>query len=135
MFGLLSGITAGLKALTGFSDAISNVSKAIADSKIAAINAKTKEEQIAAEERTKALEARRDLLVAEAQAGSRANIWIRTGMALPVAILLWKVFVYDKVLGQWTHARTDGLDENLWHVVWIVLGFYFLYEITRAVKR
>lgn len=132
---MFAGILAGLKALTGFSDAITNISKAIADAKIAAINATTEQERISADERTKALEARRDLMIAEAQAGSRANIWIRTGMALPVAILLWKVFVGDKVLGQWTGWRTDPLDENLWHVVWIVLGFYFLYEITRAVKR
>lgn len=132
MFG---GILAGLKALTGFSDAITNVSKAIADAKIAAINATTEQERIAANERVTALEARRDVLIAEAQAGSKANIWVRTGMALPIAILLWKVFVYDKVLGQWTNGRTDGLDENLWHVVWIVLGFYFLYEVTRVLKR
>lgn len=128
-------LLAGLKALTGISNAITNISKSIADAKIAAITATTEQERIAANERAKALEARRDVLIAEAQAGSKANVWVRTGMALPVAILLWKVFVYDKVLGEWTHGRTDGLDENLWHVVWIVLGFYFLYEITRAIRR
>jgi hypothetical protein len=128
----------GLGAITGLTDAISNVSKAIADSKIAAIKAGTEEERIAAEERTKALEARRDTMIAEAGA-SKANVYVRTFIALPVGILFWKILVYDKALGQWTGGRTDALSPELWHVVSIVIGFYFLYEgavgITKMLKR
>lgn len=133
MFGL-DTISAGFKAITGITDAISTISAKIADAKIAAINAKTQEEKIAAQERTKALESRRDVLVAEAKE-SKANIYVRTFIALPIGILLWKIFVYDKALGQWTQGTTDALDANLWNVVTVVLGFYFLYEAVRAIRR
>lgn len=99
--------------------------------------ARTDKERIAADERIKTLEARRDVLVAEA--GNRVNGWMRAALALPVAIILWKVFVYDKALGQWTHGSTDALSPELWQVVMIVIGFYFLADaastVTRIVKR
>lgn len=133
-----TALLGGIKALTGFSDAITNITKAISDTKIAAINAKTQEERIAAEERVKTLEARRDVMVAEAGV-SKANIITRTLLAAPVGILLWKIFVFDKALGQWTGGTTDALSKELWQVVMVVLGFYFLYEgavgITRILKR
>lgn len=99
--------------------------------------AKTDTQKIAADERIKALQARRDVLVAEA--GNRVNAVVRAALALPVAIILWKVFVYDKALGQWTHGSTDALSPELWQVVMIVIGFYFLADaastVTRIVKR
>lgn len=131
MWALLTG---GLKALTGFGDALTSISKSIADAKIAAINAKTQEDKIAADERVKTLEARRDVLVAEAGV-SKANIYMRTGIAMPIAILLWKIFVWDKALGQWTGGRTDSLSPELWNVITVVLGFYFLYEGAVGVAR
>lgn len=135
---MITAILSGLSAITGLSDAISNVSKAIADARIAAINAKTQEEKIAAEERVNTLEKRRDVMVAEASA-SKANIYVRTFIALPVGILFWKIFVWDKALGQWTGGRTDALSPELWHVISIVIGFYFLYEgavgITKMLRR
>jgi hypothetical protein len=135
MWGAVIG---GIQALTGFSDAITSISKAISDARIATINAKTQEEKIAAEERVKALEARRDVLVAEAGV-SKANVFMRTLIATPIAILFWKIFVYDKALGQWSNGRTDQLSPDLWQVVMVVIGFYFLYEgavgITRLLKR
>ncbi len=39
---------------------------------------------------------------------------------------------FDKALGQWTQGRTDALSPELWQVVMVVVGFYFLYE---AFKR
>jgi hypothetical protein len=133
-----SAVLGGIQALTGLSDAVSTISKAVADARIAAINAKTQEERIAAEERVKTLEARRDVLIAEAGV-SKANMLMRTLIAAPVAILFWKIFVYDKALGQWTQGTTDALSAELWQVVMVVTGFYFLYEgavgITRLIKR
>lgn len=135
---MLRAIFSGLASISGLTDAISNISKAIADARIAAINAKTKEEQIAAEERVKTLEARRDVMVGEASA-SKANIYVRTFIALPVGILFWKIFVWDKAFGQWTAGRTDALSPELWQVISIVIGFYFLYEgavgITKILRR
>ena len=131
-------IMGGVQALAGLSDAITDISKAISDARIAAINAKTQEEKIAAEERAKSLELRRDVLVAESGV-SRANIFMRTLIAAPVAILFWKIFVYDKALGQWTGGSTEQLSPELWQVITVVIGFYFLYEgavgITRLLTR
>ena len=96
--------------------------------------AQTDQERIAADERIKALEARRDVLVAES--GDRVNRLVRALLALPVVILLWKVFVWDKVLGAWTQGRTDALSAELWQVVSIVVGFYFVTDAaTRIFKR
>lgn len=122
-----------LSILLGLADPISKITGQIVQAKISAQNATTEQDRIAADERAKALAARRDVLIAEA--GSKANVWIRGALALPVAIILWKVFVYDKAFGQWTGGHTDALDDNLWRVVMVVLGFYFLYEVTRTLKR
>lgn len=135
---MFEAIFTGLKALTGVTDTINGITKAISDSKIASINAKTQEEKIAADERTRALEARRDVLIAEGHA-TNANVYTRTFIALPIGILFWKIFVWDKALGQWTQGRTDALSVELWQVITIVLGFYFVYEgvtaVTRIIKR
>lgn len=124
---MISAILGGLKFLTGFSDAITSIGRAISDAKIAGINAKTQEEKIAADERVKTLEARRDVLVADSSQ-SKANIYVRTFIALPIGILFWKIFVWDKAFGQWTSGRTDALSPELWDVIKVVIGFYFLYE-------
>lgn len=149
MFQFLGAIGGISKAIEGVSGVINTLTAKIADARIAAINAKTEEERIHANERTKSLEAQRDVMVktlesranvmiAEAQV-SKLNIVVRTFIALPIGVMLWKIFVWDKALGQWTGGRTDALDANLWNVVTVVLGFYFLYEgavgITRIVKR
>jgi hypothetical protein len=126
-----------LSILVGAIDPISRIADSIAKTKIAAANATTDRERIAAEERGKALERRMAVLVAES--GSRINAMMRAALASPVAFLLWKVFIWDKALGQWTAGRTEQLSPELWQVVMAVIGFYFLYEaatgIARIVKR
>jgi hypothetical protein len=112
---------------------IGTIAERIAAAYEARERAKTDKERIAADERIKTLEARRDVLVAES--GNRVNGWIRAALALPVAIILWKVFVYDKALGQWTHGTTDALSPELWQVVMIVIGFYFLADAASTVTR
>ncbi len=120
--------------ILGLIDPISRIATAILDAKKVVVNAKTEQEKIAAEERVKTLEARKDVLVAES-ATTRANVWVRTFIALPVGILFWKVYVYDKAFGQWTGGRTDALSPELWNVIMVVVGFYFLYEIGSSVAR
>jgi cadmium resistance protein CadD (predicted permease) len=147
MWALLTGIPGLIAGLFG---SINHITDAISNEKIALINAKTQEEQIAVTERVKTLEAKRDLMIAEAGA-SRLNIWVRSFIALGPASFLLKVFLYDKVIGAFLGCSgktapgtcgtfvTDPLDPNLWQVISIVLGFYFLYEgavgITRIIKR
>lgn len=116
---------------------IGTIANRLASAYEARQKATTDRERLVADERIKTLQARRDVLVAES--GNRINGWIRAGLALPVTIILWKVFVYDKALGQWTHGTTDALSPELWQVVMIVIGFYFLADaastVTRIVKR
>jgi hypothetical protein len=127
-----------LSLIFGALDPITKIGEQIARYKIAAANAQTDQARLAAEERVKTLESKRDVLIAEA-GSSKVNAVMRALLAAPVAALLWKVFVWDKALGQWTHGRTDALSPELWHVVTAVLGFYFLYEgavgVTRILRR
>jgi hypothetical protein len=124
-----------LKALTGFGDTVKGISHDIAQAKIEAIKAGTDERKIAAEERTKALEARRDVLISESSAGSRLNIFMRAFLGFPAGIVLWKILIWDKALGQWTGGHTDELTPEQWWVVTAAIGFYFLAETARAIRK
>jgi hypothetical protein len=110
-------------------DPVSRVVTAIAKSREAEANATTDRERIAAQERTKTLELKRDVLVAES--AHKANAYMRLFIAFGPALYLNKIFIWDKVLGPITGGRTDPLDENLWKVIAAVIGFYFLYEASR----
>jgi hypothetical protein len=92
--------------------------------------ARNDRERIVAEERIKALEARRDVQIAEAP--SRINTVIRALFALPVAVYFAKIFLWDKVLGLGT---TDALSPELEQVAWAIIGFYFLLEGSTQVAR
>jgi hypothetical protein len=96
----------------------------IADAYTARENAQTDQARIAADERIKSLEAQRDAIVAEA--GNRINALVRAFLTIPFGIFIWKVVVWDKVLG-W--GSTDDLSPNLWYAFWVVLGFYTLTRI------
>lgn len=128
---------------------IDNITNAIANEKIAALNATTDQERIAANERVSTLQARRDLMIAESGV-SKANILIRSVMALPVAIVIWKLLTWDKVIGSLVGCSqapagtcgiftTDPLDDNQWKIIGVVTAFYFLYEgaigVSRIIKR
>ena len=69
------------------------------------------------------------------EAGDRINRLVRALLALPVAILLWKVLVWDKALGQWTGGSTDPLSAELWQVVAVVVGFYFVTDAAARIFR
>lgn len=90
----------------------------------------TDTQKIQADERIKTLEARRDVMVAEA--GSPINAVIRAGIAIGPMLYLLKIFVWDKVLGL---GSTDALSSELWEVVKATLAFYFLYEAATTVAR
>ena len=91
--------------------------------------AKTDRDKIAADERIKTLEARRDVMVAE---GSPINAYVRMAFAVGPAAYYLKIFVWDKVLG-W--GSTDPLSPELTQISMIVIGFYFLYEGAKVVRR
>lgn len=64
---------------------------------------------------------------------------IRPLMAMPFIVFSWKVIVWDKVLGYWTHGNTDPLDPNMWSVFLTVVGAYFggrtIEKVARIFKR
>lgn len=128
---------------------IDNITNAISNEKIAALNATTDQERIRANERVSTLQARRDVLIAEAGV-SKANLIIRSVMALPVALVIWKLLAWDKVMGSLVGCSmaaagtcgmftTDPLDDNQWRIIGVVTAFYFLYEggiaVSRIIKR
>jgi hypothetical protein len=110
---------------------ISSITNAISNAKIAAIQATTEEAQIAANEQVATLQARRDVLIADANQ-SHMDIWIRSLIAIGPSVYLAKIFIYDKVLAL---GNTDPLDPNLWNVVMVVLGFYFLATASISISR
>jgi hypothetical protein len=113
---------------------INGITGAISNEKIAALNATTAQDQIAAQERVSTLEAQRDLMIADS-AHSKLDLYLRTFIAIGPASYVFKIFMWDKVMGSITHGSTDALDSNLWNVVVIVLGFYFLASVTSTISR
>jgi hypothetical protein len=93
-------------------------------------NAKTNRQVIAADERIKGLQARRDVMIAESN--TPINSIIRALFALPVAVYYGKIFLWDKVLAL---GATDALSADLLHVSWVIIGFYFLTEATTKIAR
>jgi cadmium resistance protein CadD (predicted permease) len=142
MFALITAIPALISGLFG---TVNGITKAIADEKIAGINATTEQERIHSAERVQTLQSRRDLMIAEAGV-SKLNIIVRSTMGLSVAIVLFKLLVWDKVIGSLVGCSqalkgtcgkftTDPFDDNQWKIIMIVVGFYFLYEGATAVTR
>ena len=142
MFALITAIPALISGLFG---TVNGITKAIADEKIAGINATTEQERIHSDERVQTLQSRRDLMIAEAGV-SKLNIIVRSAMGLSVAIVLFKLLVWDKVIGSLVGCSqaargtcgsftTDPFDDNQWKIIMIVVGFYFLYEGATAVTR
>jgi hypothetical protein len=130
LMGIIGYIPSLFKTLDG-------ITSAIADEKIAALNATTAQDQIVANEKVATLQAQRDLMISDSQ-HSNIDLWMRTLVAVGPATYLCKIFLWDKVLQEYTHGTTDPLDPNLWQVVMVVLGFYFLYAgaigVTRILK-
>lgn len=134
MGSIFSAILAVPSLITGAFGTINSITKALSDEKLALISATTQKDQIASQERIATLTARRDVLIADA-AHSNIDLWIRVAFSLgPVSVLL-KIFLWDKALGQWTAGHTDSLDVNLWQVIMVEIGFYFLYTGTVTVAK
>jgi hypothetical protein len=125
-----------LSLIPGLFTTINGITTAISNERIALINAKTDQEKNAIQERINVLNNQRDVLVADSQRSS-VDIYIRALIALVPAIVLYKLMVWDKVIGSFWHCNnndsfecqifnTDKLDPNMWWVILGVVGFYFL---------
>jgi hypothetical protein len=60
-----------------------------------------------------------------AEQGNWVTRSIRPLLALPVIILMWKLLVWDKALGQWTGGITDSLSDQIWWYCTTVTIAYF----------
>lgn len=128
---IISGI---LGVLPGAFGSINKVTDAIANERLKQIDAKTKEDQLAAEERTKTLEAQRDALIAESNK-SNVPIYVQSFVGASVAFLVGKLLVWDKALGSLTHGYTDPLGTDLRWIMMTVIGFYFLSSTAYILKK
>lgn len=93
----------------------------------AKLRAQTDSEKLAAEETIARLEAQQSILLAEQ--GRWLTAWVRPMIALPFVVYLNKLVIYDKVLA-W--GSTDNLSPELWQMMTVVIGAYFL---TRPFER
>jgi hypothetical protein len=114
---------------------ITKITDKIVQLKIEQANAVTERQRIEAGEAIKVLEAQRDIKVAQAERVQRIDAFVRIGFATPVALYLWKLLVWDKVLNALTDGSTDDLTNNQWWVVFVVVGFYFAGDVAKVFKR
>lgn len=139
-----------LSLIPGLFNTVNGITNAISNERLKLIDAKTDQQKIAAQERINALQAKRDVMIAES-GSSKINAVMRACLAAPVAIVLGKIYIWDKVIGSLSGCsgllgqalecsvyRTDPLDPNLWNVITATIAFYFLYEgavnVTRIAK-
>ena len=131
---MLALFTALPSLISGLFGTVNGITNAISNEKIAALTATTDQDRIAAQERVNSLSMQRDVLVADA-AHSKLDLYIRSGIALGPMFYLLKIFIWDKVLASWTNGTTDPLDANLWQVIMVTLGFYFVAATTTTVAQ
>ena len=87
-------------------------------------------EKIAADLATQQLsvdrrEAELNASVVVAEQGNWLTRSVRPLFAIPFILFTWKVILWDKMLGSWTHGTTDPLDPKMWGVFMLVVGAYF----------
>lgn len=120
---------------------LTTITKQIADARVAMANSRTEQERIAAEERVKMLEAKRDVLIAESK--TPWNAIARFFLMTPVGVYLWLLFVWDKGVCKWfstatqhsSVCSTDPLSPWLTGIAGMIIGFYFLTDMTKILKR
>lgn len=125
MLNLLGGL---LGIIPGLFTTVNGITNAIANEKLAQLSATTQQDQIASQERVNTLQAQRDVLIAESSKSS-LDIWVRALLVSGPVFILNKIFIYDKAFDQTTLMSSD-----LWNVVYIILGFYFLHFTISKVK-
>jgi hypothetical protein len=70
-------------------------------------------------------EAEVNAAVVIAEQGNWFTRSVRPAIGWAVVVLLWKLVVFDKAFGQWTHGHTDPLGSDIWSVVNTVIIAYF----------
>lgn len=130
----ISLLTGGFGFFKSLLAPLTDAFKKLEDTKVQLALAKTDEEKAIYAAKVSVLQSCVDLMAKESRV-SKLNIYVRTSIGAWASILLGKLLVWDKALGQWTHGSTDKLSPELWHTIWIVLGFYFVYEGVNTFKK
>ena len=115
--------------LLGLINPLGRIADKIADMQVRLAAEKNDAARVALEGELGVLNARKDVILA-AQADPMER-WVRIGFALPFVLYIWKLVVWDKLLG-W--GATDGLSADLWAILYIVLGGYFVDTVVRRIK-
>jgi len=121
------GILSLLPVVGKVFDTVGTITSKITDLKVAQVKAGTdeKRDRLAAEQ--KALEARRDALIAlAASPGGMMVVIIQSLLGFAVVIIMWKIVVWDQALQELTHGFTNKLGDDVWEYIKIVTGFYFV---------
>ena len=109
------------------SGAVTRITDRIGDAYEAKLRAETSEQKLLAEKQIYQLEAQREVLIAEQ--GRWYTAWIRPALAFPVVSLVWKIVLWDTVLG-WGVTQNPGELVN-----WIVVSTIGAYFLTRPFER
>lgn len=108
-------------------DPITGITRELAQARVAIEQEKNTERRIELEGKIAALNAQQSVLIESQQ--YFLNRLARFLLTVPIIVILWKLFIWDKVLG-W--GVTDPLGQDLWDVLKIVMGGYF---VTLAIDR
>lgn len=103
------------------SGGITAIGKQLNDAYQAKLTAQNDSERIEADKRIATLEAQQAVLIAEQ--GNWMTRWIRPALAAPTVIFVWKILVWDTVLG-WGITGDPG--ELVKWIVTVTIGAYFL---------
>lgn len=87
----------------------------------ARLKATNDHEKLEAEQNIARLEAQQAVLLAEQ--GRWLTAWVRPAIALPFVLYIWKLVIWDKVLG---YGTTDDLSPQLWQMMTVIITAYFL---------
>ena len=100
---------------------IAAIGKQLNEAYATRLRAQTDHEKLEADRAIATLQAQQAVLIAEQ--GSWMTRWIRPVIAFPFAAYLWKLVLWDKVLGM---GATDDLSPNLWWIMGSIITAYFL---------
>ena len=135
---MLTGLLSLLGLIPDALSTINGITTAIANEKLAQITATTQQDQIASQERMAALQARANILIAEAATpAGLLNARVRAIAAAGPISLILKLSLWDKVIGSFVGCSgktlpgtcgmftTDPIDPHIWYGVVAVMAFYF----------
>jgi hypothetical protein len=140
-----------LGGLTGLAGPITATINRIADVQKLKEQAKTDREKMAYDQQIQEAQDRKAVLVAEAgnRLAGALNASMRIALAIPAAAVLWKLLLWDKVIGSFNHCSgkgagvfevcskylTDPLSVEQWAVITAVIGFYFIYDMAAKSRK